>query len=142
MSESIVKKYYDGLKAGKLIANTCEKCHGITFPPTTLCEHCGSQETRWSECSGKGKLLYLTHGIAPAPNPRFAELAPYAYGHVELEEGVFVQAIITGVDIDPAFLRSWFEKGPVDVVPDILDVQGLPVLAFRPAQGGSHVQRS
>lgn len=133
MPESIVKKYYDGLGEGKLLATRCEKCKGITFPPTTLCEHCGSSEIEWIACSGKGKLLFLSHGIAPAPNPRFAELAPYAYGHVELEEGVFIQSIITSVKIDPASLRKWFENGPVDVEPDILNVQGLPVLAFRPA---------
>lgn len=132
MPDSIVKQYYDGLSEGKLLATRCGKCEGITFPPTTLCEHCGSSNIEWMACSGKGKLLFLSHGIAPAPNPRFAELAPYAYGHVELAEGVFIQAIITGVQIDPAALLDWFEKGPVDVEPDILNVQGLPVLAFRP----------
>lgn len=132
MPESIVKGYYDSLKKGKIIATKCKACQKYTFPPTTLCEHCGSGELEWTEFSGSGKLLFVSHGIAPPPNPRFNELAPYAYGHVVLEEGVFVQAIITGVEVDPEVLNKYFEKGPVNVVADILEVNGLPVLAFKP----------
>lgn len=132
MPESIVKRYYDSLKEGKIIATKCKSCQSLTFPPTTLCECCGSSELEWVNFSGKGKLLFVSHGIAPAPNPRFAEMAPYAYGHVELAEGVYVQAIITGVEVDPEVLNRYFEKGPVDVKADILEVQGLPVLAFKP----------
>lgn len=131
MPESIVKSYYDNLKQGKLIATKCNSCKGYTFPPTSCCEHCGSDNIEWIELSGKGTLLYVSHSIAPAPNPRFFELAPYAYGHILLEEGVYVQGIITGISIDPEVLNQYYEKGPVSVEPDILDVKGLPVLAFK-----------
>lgn len=50
---------------------------------------------------------------------------------MKLEEGVFVQAVITGVEIDPASLNKIFEAGPAPVVPDILELGGLPVLAFK-----------
>ena len=133
MTDSIIKRYYDALGEGKLLAEKCDRCGAVTFPPTTACSACGSFEQRWSELSGRGKLLYVSHGMAPPPNPRFNDLAPYAYGHIRLEEGVFVQAIITGVAIDPETLKGFFEAGAVDVVPDILEVQGLNVLAFKPA---------
>jgi hypothetical protein len=132
MPESIVKQYYDNLRAGKITATKCKKCNSYTFPPTTLCEHCGSSELEGVEFSGKGKLHFVSHGIAPAPNPRFSELAPYAYGHIELEEGVYLQAIITGIEVDADILNKYYEKGPVDVKSDILEVKGLPVLAFKP----------
>ncbi|MCB9651914.1 MAG: OB-fold domain-containing protein [Deltaproteobacteria bacterium] len=131
MADSTVKKYYDGLAQGKLLGKKCNKCGGVTFPPTTACNECGSYEQDWTELSGRGRLLFLSHGIAPPPNPRFNDLAPYGYGHVKLEEGVYVQAIITGVDISPDALRKHFEAGPSPVIPDILDVEGLPVLAFK-----------
>ena len=131
MPESVVKGYYENLKKGKLIGTKCKKCGGFTFPPTTACEHCGSMELESAEFSGKGKLLYVTHSIAPPPNPRFYELAPYPYGHVKMEEGVYVQAIITGVDIDPVNLEKIYNMGPVDVEKDIIEVEGLPILAFK-----------
>lgn len=131
MPESIVKRYYDSLKEGKLIATKCKACGGHTFPPTTMCEHCGSSDLEWVEFSGLGKLIFVSHGIAPAPNPRFSELAPYAYGHIALEEGVYLQAIITGIEVDSEVLNKYYEKGPVNVKADILEVKGLPVLAFK-----------
>jgi uncharacterized OB-fold protein len=131
MPESVVKEYYEHLKDGRLIGRKCNACGGYTFPPTTACEHCGSMDLAQAEFSGKGRLLYVTHSIAPPPNPRFFEMAPYAYGHVKLEEGVFVQAIIVGVDIDPENLKKLYDKGPVDVAAQIIEVEGLPILAFK-----------
>ncbi len=131
MSESIIKSYYDALSEGKLLGKKCSQCEAISYPPTTACKECGSFEQEWVELSGNGELLFVSHGMAPPPNPRFNDIAPYAYGHVRLEEGVYVQGIITGVEIDPESLKNCFEAGPVAVVADILDVQGLNVLAFK-----------
>jgi hypothetical protein len=133
MTDSIIKRYYDALGERKLLAKKCDRCGAVTFPPTTACNACGGFEQSWIELSGRGKLLYLSHGMAPPPNPRFNDIAPYAYGHIRLEEGVFVQAIITGVAIDPDTLKAFFEAGVVEVVPDILEVRGLNVLAFKQA---------
>ena len=133
MPDSIIKQYYEALGRGELLAKKCRKCASITFPPTTACEKCGCFEQDWVKLSGKGSLHYLSHGMAPPPNPRFADIAPYAYGHVCLEEGVYVQAIITGVAIDPDTLKSYFEKGPIPVVPDVQNIKGLNVLAFKEA---------
>lgn len=131
MTDSIIKQYYDALSDGKLKGKKCSKCNEVTFPPTTACNSCGSYEQDWVELSGRGTLLYLSHGMAPPPNPRFNELAPYAYGHIQLEENVYVQGIITGVAIDPETLKGFFEAGPVDVIPDILELEGLSILAFK-----------
>ncbi len=131
MPESIIKQYYDELGKGNLVARKCKVCQGHTFPPTTACEHCGSTNLEWVQLSGRGKLLFASHGIAPPPNPRFAEMAPYVYGHIALEEGITVQAIITGIKPEPEVLQKYFERGPVDVTPDILNVKELNVLAFK-----------
>lgn len=131
MPESLIKQYYDALGEGRLLATKCSTCQGYTFPPTTACQHCGSYNVEKVYLSGKGKLLYASHGIAPPPNPRFNEIAPYVYGHIMLEEGIPVQAIITGVKAEPEVLQEYFERGPVDVAPDIQNIQGLNVLAFK-----------
>lgn len=131
MPDSIIKKYYDGLKANRLIGIKCKKCSGYTFPPTTACQHCGSFEFDWVEMSGRGKMLFVSHNITPAPNPRLTPIAPYAYGHIQLEEGVFVQGIVSNIPADINILQEYFEKGPVDVIPDVREVGGLPMLAFK-----------
>lgn len=131
MTDSIIKQYYDALGEGRLIGKKCDKCDAVTFPPTTACKECGSFDQTWVELSGKGKLLFLSHGMAPPPNPRFNELAPYAYGHVQLEEGTYVQGIVSDIAIDPETLQSYFEAGPIDVKADILKVEGLNILAFK-----------
>lgn len=131
MPESIVKIYYDKLKEGKIIGAKCKKCGNITFPPTTRCTSCKGDEVEWFVLSGKGQLMYCSHGMAPPPHPRFEELAPYAYGHIKLEEGVFTQAIISNVKADTKELQSYFEKGSVNVEADILEMKDIPVLAFK-----------
>lgn len=131
MPESIIKKYYDGLRDRKLIGIKCRKCGKYTFPPTSACEHCGSFDFDWVEMSGKAKLLLVSHNITPAPNPRFTPIAPYAYGHVQLEEGVFIQAIISDIPVDIKVLKEYFDKGPIDVIADFREIDGIPFLAFK-----------
>lgn len=133
MAESIVKKYYDGLLQKKLIGCKCRKCGKYTFPPTLLCAFCGSDDTEQVTMSGKGRLLFVSHGMAPPPNPRFAAIAPYAYGHIKLHEGCYVDAIISNIPVDNEVLNEYFKKCPVDVEADISSLENdpLPYLAFR-----------
>lgn len=131
MPHSIIKLYYEGLEHGVLIAKRCSSCNHITFPPTTACERCGSFDQTELELSGKGKLQYLSHG---APSPRFAEIALYPHGHIVLEEGIVVQAIVLGVETDPGTVRDIYEGGPTPVVLDVLRTQDLPVMAFKLAE--------
>ena len=131
MPESIIRQYYENLKQGKLIGKKCSQCGGYTFPPTTACEYCGSSNTETVELSGEGDLLFVSHSMAPPPNPRFNKIAPYAYGHVRLKEGIYVQGIINGIDIDPDSLKTYYEKCPIKVSADIIEAEGLSVLAFK-----------
>lgn len=131
MPESIIRGYYEDLGQKKLVGKKCNKCGKITFPPTAICEHCGSRDIEAFELSGEGELLFVSHSMAPPPNPRFNKIAPYAYGHIKLKEGVFVQGIVTGIGIDPASLEEWYQKCPVPVAADIIDAEGLSILAFK-----------
>ena len=131
MPKSIIRGYYEDLEQKKLVGKKCGKCGKITFPPTAICEHCGSRDMEDFKLSGEGELLFVSHSMAPPPNPRFNKIAPYAYGHVKLEEGIFVQAIITGIGIEPESLEEWYKKCPVKVEPDIIEAEGLSILAFK-----------
>ena len=130
-SQSAIEAYYQGLEKGKLKAKRCKDCREYTFPPTGCCSHCGSWSLDWAELSGRGTLHYATHNITPACHPRFEPIAPYVYGHIVLEEGIIVQAIIQGVKATPKDLNELFRKGPVPVKADIMKMNDLSVLAFR-----------
>ena len=131
MPDSVIKHFYDGLDHGVLIGAQCVKCSHVTFPPTTACEECGSSEVKDTKLSGKGTLQFLSHGVAPPPNPRFANMAPYAYGHIILDEGVVVNAIVRDVATDPKTMREIYDRGPAKVVLDVLRTTDLPVMTFK-----------
>ncbi|MDE2611606.1 MAG: hypothetical protein KGL61_18700, partial [Burkholderiales bacterium] len=84
-----------------------------------------------AELSGEATLLFATHNITPACHPRFEKIAPYVYGHLQLKEGPIVQAIVLGVKATPQDLRELFERGPVPAKAETLQMDDLPVLAFR-----------
>ncbi len=131
MRESLVKRHYDHLRAGKLVAHRCRACSALTFPGRSACASCGT--TAWTEVelSGRGTLLYASNNLAPPPHPRFAAIAPYVYGHILLEEGLTTQGIVLGVEPEPEALRKLYERGPVPCKMEVLPTDDLPVAAYR-----------
>ena len=128
---SLIRGYYEALAAGVFLASACRSCGRLTFPPTVCCEHCGSWEVEPRTLSGRATLLYASHNITPACHPRFEPYAPYVYGHLRLEEGPIVQAVVLGVPATPQDLQRLFERGPVAAQAEVLKTDDLPVLAFR-----------
>jgi uncharacterized OB-fold protein len=93
-----IEQFYKQLAQGRLMAGKCLRCGKIHLPPRTLCDNCFSQEFEWVEVSGKGKLLtYTVIHIAP---PQFQTLAPYVVGIVQLENGLRIPGMISGVTQD------------------------------------------
>jgi uncharacterized OB-fold protein len=137
MSESIVRRHYEALGRRALLAHRCRACGHLTFPMTTCCEECASFDFDETALSGKGTLLYASHGVAPPPHPRFAALAPYVYGHVVLAEGVVTQGIVRDVAGTPEAVEALYGRLPQPVVLDVLETDDLPVLAFRLAPGSA-----
>jgi uncharacterized OB-fold protein len=126
-----VQWYYDGLACGEVRAIKCEACAKFTFPPTGCCAHCGSWNVKATRLSGKGTLHFATHTGPAASHPRFEKIWPLVYGHVELEEGPFLHAIVQGVAPEPEALRALYEKGLVPVEAVTMPMDDIPVIAFR-----------
>ncbi|MEM3378914.1 MAG: Zn-ribbon domain-containing OB-fold protein [Candidatus Bathyarchaeia archaeon] len=93
-----IEQFYKFLAQGKLMAGKCMRCGKIHLPPRPLCDNCHGQEFTWTEISGKGTLVSFTviH-IAPL---QFQAMAPYAVGIVQLENGLKLPGMITGVPHD------------------------------------------
>jgi uncharacterized protein len=90
-----IEQFYKFLSQGKLMAGKCNKCGKIHMPPRPLCDNCYSQEFTWMEISGKGKLL--TYTIIHVAPPQFQALAPYTVGIVQLENGLKLPGMVSGV---------------------------------------------
>jgi uncharacterized protein len=97
----VAKHWRETPERYRLEAGKCKKCGHINFPARLICPACGAREFETIRLGGKGKLETFTV-IHTAPDG-FADLAPYAVGIVELEEGVKILAQIT--DCNPADIK-------------------------------------
>jgi uncharacterized OB-fold protein len=90
-----IEQFYKFLAQSKLMAGKCTKCGKIHLPPRPMCDDFFGTEFTWTEISGKGKLLtYTVIHVAP---PQFQALAPYAVGIVQLDSGLKLPGMISGV---------------------------------------------
>jgi uncharacterized protein len=77
------KHFWDGVAAGELRLQRCNKCSKAYFPPRPFCPECGHREVSVFKASGKGFLYsYVIHH---RPVPGFTP--PYSIAVVELDEG-------------------------------------------------------
>jgi uncharacterized protein len=97
----VAKHWRETPERYRLEAGKCKKCGHINFPGRLICPECGTKEFETIRLTGKGTLETFTI-IQTAP-PGFADLAPYAVGIVQLEEGVKILAQIT--DCNPADIK-------------------------------------
>ena len=81
----------------RMEAAKCRKCGKISFPARLICPACSNKVFDKINLSGKGKLLTYTI-IRTAPEG-FEDVAPYAVGIVEMNEGVRVMGQITDCDL-------------------------------------------
>lgn len=81
-----------------LIGSRCLSCGEIYFPRKKkgLCIHC--QQTTLEEVllSGKGKIISFSVVMQPPAGGFYQGPVPYAYGAVQLSEGVELLSLFTG----------------------------------------------
>lgn len=109
-----IEQFYKNIGQKKLMGGKCRKCGKIHMPPRPLCDKCLSTEFEWAEMPQKGELLtYTVIHVAP---PQFQNMAPYAVGIIQLENGVKLPGIIKGVPLDKIRigmpLKVEFEETP------------------------------
>lgn len=93
-----IEQFYKNISQKKLMGGKCRKCGKIHLPPRPLCDKCLSTEFEWVELPKTGKLLtYTIIHVAPT---QFQNMAPYAVGIIQLENGVKIPGMIKGVSLD------------------------------------------
>ena len=128
MVELVAKTFYDNLAKKKLMGMKCKKCGTCTFPPKPTCNKCGNTKLDWVEMSGKGKLH--VYSVINYPGGEFQAIAPYAYGLVDLKEGIPYFTLIRGVDIKDPWAGN--KKLPIDVIASVEKVGTKNIVVFAP----------
>jgi uncharacterized OB-fold protein len=121
--ERYVNKFFENLADGKLMGQKCNDCGTYRLLPVPVCANCKGTNLSWTELSKEGKLLLFS--IANFPNARFAKLAPYAYGSVQLKEGPVFWMPVEGIDVQNP--EREFDRLPLDVDIVIKELAGNPV---------------
>ncbi len=88
--------YWEGLKRGVLMIQSCGECGTLRHYPRLLCGECYSLAVTWVEVSGRGEIHSWTvahHAFLPS----FKEDLPYVLVVVDLEAGVRAMGRLTGV---------------------------------------------
>lgn len=119
------RPFWEGCKQGKLLLQYCDACEQYQFYPRLYCMHCGSQNTRWVETSGRG-VVYSYTIIRQNKSPEFRDGVPYNVALIQLEEGPRMMSNV--VDIAPDDLRVDL---PVTVVFDPVSAE-ISLPRFRP----------
>jgi uncharacterized OB-fold protein len=71
---------------GRLHFQRCDGCNNAWLPPREDCPSCWSQEWRWEEASGRGKLVSWVV-FHTAFHEAFETRLPYNVAVIELDEG-------------------------------------------------------
>ncbi len=79
------KPFFDGAKEGKLRLLQCTACNTWSYPPATLCSHCGGNELAWQDASGQGTVY--AHGRLARPyHPRHKDRLPLVLAQVDIAD--------------------------------------------------------
>jgi len=92
--------YWQGLKDGKLLIQTCAACGKLRHYPRPVCDACFSMEATWTLASGHGTIhswVRAHHAFLPEFKPDL----PYVLVTVDLVEGVRMNARLVGSEADP-----------------------------------------
>ena len=128
--EKVVEKFYQGLEEGKFLGRKCPVCGAVEFPPVYACNTCGNLETEWVEVSGKGKMKSIVMPAALSTKPEYANLGPFAYGEVELEEGACFNAVVKGITKKKRREILENNKLPVPVHAETFQRDGYKTIVF------------
>ena len=91
--EEETRAYWEGINEGKLLLKVCRNCNSAHYYPRSICPHCGSDDTHFTETSGRGNI-YSFSILRPAP-------IPYAIAYVTLEgTDVSMMTNIVNCDFD------------------------------------------
>ena len=118
--------FWDGLAAGEVRLQRCDRCGAWVHYPRNRCPSCLSDALGWHVVSGRGRVHTFTIARQPT-HAVFRDEVPQLLAVVELEEGVRVTTTLRGIDPDDVRVGlavvPCFEPGD----------DGITLLQYQPA---------
>ena len=121
--------FWDGLREGKLLGQSCVGCGKLRHPPRPVCPDCGSLEWEAVPLSGRGRVHAWIKPVHP-PLPMFDE--GYLVALIELEEGIRILSNLC--DVAPEDVEN---EMPVEVFYITLNEGDACLHQFRPSPEAS-----
>lgn len=87
--------FWAATRERELQIQRCADCALLVWYPRFVCPHCGHDELRWEQMSGRG-VVYAVSVHHRAALPALAEKVPYAVVLVDLDEGVRIMSNVFG----------------------------------------------
>lgn len=129
-----VKKYYDSLDEGRVMALRCLDCGTYSWPAYPVCENCGHSNTEWVELSGEATIDEVAapamKGSPLGQSPLFTGYSGYRGCSGFLAEGPAFNNVVFGLDESLTFDEV---NGmlPLKVQAEIIQLEGTKTVAFR-----------
>lgn len=82
----------------RLEAGKCAKCGKLFYPPRLVCDACGGRAFETAKLPNTGKVV--TYTVIRVPPTEHADLAPYAVGLIELDNGVRLECQVVDCDFE------------------------------------------
>lgn len=106
--------YFDKCDKRELWLQYCPECQITIFYPRGRCPHCLSNSLKWKPASGRAKLHAYTV-VHVSALPEFAEMVPYVYALVDLEEGVriasnIIDCPLSSLIVDMPLNLAWVQR--------------------------------
>jgi len=85
VSNRELAEFWKGTAGRQLLAESCDSCGTVRWPPRGICGSCHSLDTRWVPIGSKGRLFSWT--VVWHTNLEvFKDHTPYAVGIIALEQ--------------------------------------------------------
>lgn len=93
------RPFWDGLRAGQLLLQKCDRCGHVRYPISHVCPECLEAGHEWVPMSGRGEVFsyVVFHQVY---NKAFADDVPYNVALVQLDEGPRMFSNVVGVPND------------------------------------------
>lgn len=127
--EHYVDKFYNYMSESNLMGQKCADCGSYNLFPVPVCKNCKGTNLKWTQLSGKGKVLLFS--VSYYPPARWAKLAPCAFGSVQLDEGPVFWTLVEGIDIKNPVKEFMRLPIPVDIVIQDLIGNHIPTAKVR-----------
>lgn len=130
--QPILKKYYDSLEEGNVLAMKCKDCKDVVWPPLPTCQKCFSTAMDWIELGGEAIIEEFnfergsTSGGATGGffkgNPFFADDEPFCLCTGRLREGTAFNGALFGVNDEN--VDELLSKLPITAKMEFIQLEG------------------